>query len=113
MKLLNKYLAVGTAAAIAVSASTFASAAPIGIGSGQLALQNAEVSDVIDVSSRGRRNTAIGAAVIGGMLLGGAIAHGGYYAPQPYYYAAPPPPPPQRCWVQTGPYRGQGYWAYC
>jgi hypothetical protein len=113
MKPMNKFLAIGTAAAIAVSASSFAVAAPI--GSGQLALKEAATSDVIHVGSRGRRNTAIGAAVVGGLLLGGALAHGhgGYYAPQPYYYAAPPPPPPQRCWVQTGPYRGQGYWAYC
>jgi len=110
---MNKFLAIGTAAAIAVSASTYAVAAPI--GSGQLALKDAVASDVIDVRSRGRRNTAIGAAVLGGLFFGGAIAHGGghYYGqPSPYYYA-PPPPPPQRCWVQTGPYRGQGYYAYC
>ena len=98
------------AAAILASASTFAVAAPIGIGSGQLALQNAATSDLIQVSRRGRRNTAIGLGVLGGLALGGAIAHGGYYAaPQPYYYAAPP----RQCWVQTGPYRGQGYYAYC
>lgn len=114
MKHVNKFLAVGTAAAIAVSASTFAIAAPIGVGSGQLALHTAAMSDVVEVGSRGRRNTAIGAAVLGGLFLGGALAHGGYYpyAPAPYYYAAPPPPPRQ-CWVQTGPYRGQGYYAYC
>jgi hypothetical protein len=113
MKHVNKFLAVGTAAAIAVSASTFAVAAPIGVGSGQLALHNAMVSDVIEVGWRGRRNTAIGAAVLGGMFLGGALAHGGYpyHAPRADYYAAPPHPP--QCWVQTGPYRGQGYYAYC
>jgi hypothetical protein len=112
MKHVSKFLAVGTAAAIAVSASTFAAAAPIGVGSGQLALQSAATSDVIEVSRRGRRNTAIALGVLGGIALGGALAHGAYpYAPGPYYYA--PPPPPQRCWVQTGPYRGQGYWAYC
>jgi hypothetical protein len=105
---VNKFLAIGTAAAIAVSASTFAVAAPI--GAGQLAVKNAATSDVIDVSSRGRRNTAI-AIGAGALLLGGALAAQGAY--NPYYYAAPPPPPPQRCWVQTGPYRGQGYWAYC
>lgn len=110
MKLMNKFLAVGTAAAIAVSASTFAVAAPI--GSGQLAVKNAAASDVIQVSRRGRRNTAIALGILGGLALGGALAHGSpYYGPS--YYAAPPPPPPTRCWVQTGPYRGQGYWAYC
>jgi len=108
---LRKALAAGTALAIAVSATSVAVAAPL--GSGQLALKNAATSDVVDVSWRGRRNTAIGLGVLGGLALGGAIA-GGYYAPRPYYYAAPPPPPPpQRCWVQTGPYRGHGYWAYC
>jgi hypothetical protein len=106
---MNKFLAIGTAAAIAVSASTFAMAAPIGVGSGQLALQNSEVSDVIEVSRRGRRNTAIGLGVLGGLVLGGALAHGHYAAPAPYYYA----PPRRTCWVQTGPYHGQGYYAYC
>ena len=110
---MNKILAIGTAAAIAVSASTFAAAAPIGIGSGSLALNSAQTSGVIEVSSRGRRNTAIGLGVLGGLMLGGALAHGAYAHPSPYYYATPAPPPPQRCWVQTGPYRGQGYWAYC
>jgi hypothetical protein len=113
MKHVNKFLAVGTAAAIAVSASTFAVAAPIGVGSGQLALHNAAMSDVIDVSSRGRRKTAIGLGELGGaLLLGGALGNPYYAAPQPYYYAAPPPPRRQ-CWVQTGPYQGQGYYAYC
>ena len=108
---MNRILAIGTAAAIAVSASSYAIAAPI--GSGQLAVKNAATSDVIDVSSRGRRNTAIGLGVLGGLMLGGALAHGAYAHPSPYYYATPAPTPPQRCWVQTGPYRGQGYWAYC
>lgn len=110
---MNKVLAIGTAAVIAVSASSYAVAAPI--GSGQLALKSAVAGDVVEVSKRGRRNTAIGLGVLGGLVLGGALAQGHYYAPSPYYYATPvpPPPPPQRCWVQTGPYRGQGYWAYC
>ncbi len=109
MKHVKKILAVGTAAAIAVTATNFAVAAPI--GSGQLAVKNAATSDVIEVSRRGRRNTAIALGVLGGLALGGAIAHGyPHYGPS---YYAPPPPPPSRCWVQTGPYRGQGYWAYC
>lgn len=108
---MKKIFAIGTAAAIAVSASSYAVAAPI--GSGQLALKSAVAGDVVDVSSRGRRNTAIGLGVLGGVMLGGALAHGAYAHPSPYYYASPAPPPPQRCWVQTGPYRGQGYWAYC
>ena len=110
MTKLKNVLAIGTAAVILASASTFAVAAPIGIGSGQLALQNAATSDVIEVSRRGRRNTAIGLGVLGGLAIGGALTHGAYAAPAPYYYA---PPPQRQCWVQTGPYRGQGYYAYC
>jgi hypothetical protein len=112
---LNKFFAVGVAAAIAVTSSTFVIAAPIGAGSGQLALQNSAMSDVIDVSSRGRRNTAVGLGVLGGVLLGGALASGAYAAPPPpppAYYVAPPPPR-QQCWQQTGPYQGQGRWVWC
>lgn len=103
-------IAIGTAAAILASASTFAVAAPIGVGSGSLVLQNTETSDVINVSRRGRRNTAVGLGVLGGLAIGGALASGAYAAPAPYYYA---PAPQRQCWVQTGPYRGQGYYAYC
>ena len=115
MKIVNKFLAVGTAAAIAVSASTFAMAAPVGVGSSHLALQNAAMSDVVDTSSRGRRNTAIGLGVLGGVLLGGALAGGAYAAPPPPppVYYAPPPPPRRTCWVQEGPYQGQGRYVYC
>jgi hypothetical protein len=112
LKIVNKFLAVGTAAAIAVSASTFVMAAPVGVGSAPLSLHSSAVSDAIEVSRRGRRNTAIGLGVLGGVLLGGAIAgaHAAPPPPPPAYYA-----PPQRrtCWVQTGPYQGQGYYAYC
>lgn len=109
---LKTVAAIGTAAAIAVSATTVSFAAPI--GAGQLALKNAAPTDVVEVSKSGRRNTAIALGVLGGIALGGALAHGRYYDPYaPTYYAPPPPPPPRHCWVQTGPYRGQGYWAYC
>ena len=113
MKHVNKFLAIGTAAAIAVSASTFAVAAPL--GSGQLALKNAAASDVIQVGKSGRRLGAGLAIGAGALLLGGALAHGAYAPhPYPYYYAAPPPPPPpQKCWQQTGPYQGQGRWVWC
>jgi hypothetical protein len=108
-RFLKNAAAVGTAAAIAISAANVAVAAPL--GSGQLALKAAASTDVVDVSWRGRRNTAIGLGILGGLALGGALAypHYGYgYAPYPAYVA-----PPQQCWVQTGPYRGQGYYAYC
>jgi hypothetical protein len=109
---LRKALAVGTALAIAVSASSVVVAAPI--GAGQIALKDAATSDVIQVSKSGRRLAAGIAIGAGALLLGSAIAHGYYDPYYPTYYAAPPPPPPPaKCWVQTGPYRGQGYWAYC
>jgi hypothetical protein len=111
IRLLKSAAAVGTAAAIAISAANVAVAAPI--GSGQLALKEAASTDVIDVGWRGRRNTAIGLGILGGLALGGALAypHYGYgYAPAYYPYAYAPQ---QRCWIQTGPYRGQGYWGYC
>jgi hypothetical protein len=109
-RFIKKAAALSTAAAIAVSAASVSVAAPI--GSGQLALKEAVSTDVIDVSWKGRRNTAIALGVLGGLALGGALAypHYGYYPAYPYAYVAPPP---QKCWFQTGPYRGQGYWAYC
>jgi hypothetical protein len=114
----SKFLAIGTAAAILASASTASVAAPIGIGSGQLSAHTGAVSDVTPVSWEGRRNTAIALGVLGGLAVGGAAARaysypyyaGGYYG-SPYYYA--PPPPRRQCWVQTGPYRGQGYYTWC
>lgn len=105
--LLKKGAAVATAAAIAVSASTMAFAAPL--GTGQLALKNAPVADVIDVGWKGRRNTAIALGFLGGALLGGALAHGHYYAPHPYVYAAPPP---RQC-LAWDPYRRRNVWVYC
>jgi hypothetical protein len=61
-----------------------------------------------------RRNRWVGPAVALGVFGAAAAAaaaqNRGYYYDQPYgYYEAPR----QRCWVQTGPYRGQGYWSWC
>ncbi len=60
-----------------------------------------------------RRNRWVGPAVALGIFGAAAAAaaaqNRGYYE-QPYgYYEAPR----QRCWVQTGPYQGQGYWGWC
>lgn len=108
---LKKIAAIGTAAAIAVSASTAAFAAPI--GTGQFALKNAAPSEVTEVGSRGRRNTAIALGFIGGALFGSALA-GGYYGPYaypayPYAYVAPPP---RKC-LAWDPYRHRNIWVYC
>jgi len=60
-----------------------------------------------------RRNRWVGPAVglgILGLAVGAAAAQNNYYNNNPNYYYQPPR---QRCWVQTGPYQGQGYWAWC
>jgi hypothetical protein len=110
-RFLKNAAAIGTAAAIAISVANVAVAAPL--GSGQLALKEAAPADVIDVGWRGRRNTAIALGVLGGLALGGALAHPHYYGPSYGYSPAYYPYAPQKCWYQTGPYRGQGYYAYC
>ena len=54
-----------------------------------------------------RSNRWVGPAVALGIF--GAAAAAAAAQNQPYYYDHPR----QRCWVQTGPYHGQGYWAWC
>jgi hypothetical protein len=109
-RILKTAAAIGTAAAIAVLAAMPAVAAPI--GTGQLAIKDAAPADVVDVSWRGRRNTALALGVLGGLALGGAFAYPYYYQPYPYGYPYAYAQP-RKCWIQTGPYRGQGYYAYC
>jgi hypothetical protein len=59
------------------------------------------------------RNRWVGPAValgIFGAAAAAAAAQNNNYYNQPYGYYQEPR---QRCWVQTGPYRGQGYWGWC
>lgn len=107
---LKSATALGFVAALAVSVPQMAGAAPFGAGTGE-ALKSANTSDVTEVRHRGRggRYLAYG---VGGLLLGSALAYpyyrGGYgYGPN-YAYSGG-----QKCWYQTGPYRGQGYWGWC
>ncbi len=52
---------------------------------------------------------AVALGIFGAAAAAAAAQNNGYYQ-QPYgYYQAPR----QRCWVQTGPYQGQGYWGWC
>ena len=52
---------------------------------------------------------AIALGIFGAAAAAAAAQNNGYYN-QPYgYYQAPR----QKCWVQTGPYQGQGYWSWC
>ncbi|MBK8008303.1 MAG: hypothetical protein IPK23_07610 [Rhizobiales bacterium] len=61
----------------------------------------------------GHGNRWVGPAValgIFGAAAAAAAAQNNNYYNQPYGYYQEPR---QRCWVQTGPYRGQGYWGWC
>lgn len=115
-KLMKSATALGFAAALAASVPNIAVAAPFTAGGGE-ALKSAAPSNTTDVHWRGRgwgRGWGWGAALGTGLVLGGALAYPAYrsyyYGPGPGYYGYGAP---QRCWVQTGPYRGQGYWAAC
>jgi hypothetical protein len=54
------------------------------------------------------RNRYVGPAIALG-IFGAAAAAAAAQNNQYYYYNQPR----QRCWVQTGPYQGQGYWGWC
>ncbi len=54
-----------------------------------------------------RGNRWVGPAVALGIF--GAAAAAAAAQNNGYYYNEPR----QRCWVQTGPYQGQGYWGWC
>ncbi len=53
-------------------------------------------------------NRWVGPAIALGIFGAAAAAAAAQNQPN-YYYQQPR----QRCWVQTGPYQGQGYWAWC
>jgi hypothetical protein len=76
-------------------------------------LKGAVSEQTTDVQWRRRRNNwvapAVALGIFGAAAAAAASQNRGYYE-QPYgYYQAPR----QRCWVQTGPYQGQGYWGWC
>lgn len=53
---------------------------------------------------------AVGLGILGLAVGAAAAQNNQYYYNNPNYYYQPPR---QKCWVQTGPYQGQGYWAWC
>lgn len=61
-----------------------------------------------------RRNNwvapAVALGIFGAAAAAAAAQNRGQYYEQPYGYYQQPR---QRCWVQTGPYQGQGYWSWC
>jgi hypothetical protein len=110
-KILLTTAALGFAAAMSAGLSTASMAAPIAPLSAHVNAATPN-DDVVQVQ---RRRRWVGPAVgvgIGLGILGAAAAANAYpygYYGGPGYYG----PGPGRCWVQTGPYRGQGYWTYC
>ncbi|HEV1999895.1 MAG TPA: hypothetical protein VGQ97_05360 [Xanthobacteraceae bacterium] len=117
-KILLTTAALGFAAAMSAGVSTSV-AAPIAPSGAQVNIATPN-DDIVQVQRRWRRGRWVGPAVgvgIGLGILGAAAAANAYpygygyggYGPGYGYYGAGP----GRCWVQTGPYRGQGYWTYC
>ena len=113
-KILLTTAALGFAAAMSAGVST-SMAAPIAPSGAQVNIATPN-DDIVQVQRRWRRGRWVGPAVgvgIGLGILGAAAAANAYpyggYGPGYGYYGAGP----GRCWVQTGPYRGQGYWTYC
>jgi hypothetical protein len=108
--------ALALAAAVLISAAASelntATAAPVASATN---LQHVVPSNAEDVQWRRRRRWVGPAIALGviGAAAAAAAANQGYYeyeepAPGPYYgYQR------QQCWVQTGPYRGQGYFTWC
>lgn len=107
-KLLLTAAALGIVIASVAVAPSAGVAAPLNAGHAET-LKSAAPGEAIEVRRRGR----YWAYGLGGVALGAALA-APYYYNRPYYnggyYAYGPA---QQCWVQTGPYRGQGYWGYC
>lgn len=111
-KLYKFVLALVAAVLISATASEINSAyaAPAASAAN---LKGVVTEHTVDVQRWSRRNRwvapAIGLGILG-LAVGAAAAQNQYYYNNPNYYYQPPR---QRCWVQTGPYQGQGYWAWC
>jgi len=112
-KILLTTAALGFAAAMSAGIST-SMAAPIAPSGAQVNIATPN-DDVVQVQRRFRRGRggwggpALGVGIGLGILGAAAAANAYPYGYGPGYYG----PGPGRCWVQTGPYRGQGYWTYC
>ena len=114
----GKAAAVGLLAALGAFASVPASALPMGTTIARPATE-------LPVENVGCRNCAaagvgIAAGVIAGAAIAGAVNNNNrrqeYYEEPEVVYAPrayAPAPRYGKCWVQQGPYRGEGYWARC
>ncbi len=115
-KILLTTAALGFAAAMSAGIST-SMAAPIAPSGAQVNIATPN-DDVVQVQRRWRRGrggwagpalgVGIGLGILGAAAAANAYPYGGYGPGYGYYGNGP-----GRCWVQTGPYRGQGYWSYC
>jgi hypothetical protein len=115
-KILLTTAALGFAAVMSAGIST-SMAAPIAPSGAQVNIATPN-DDVVQVQRRFRRGrggwggpalgVGIGLGILGVAAAANAYPYGGYGPGYGYYGNGP-----GRCWVQTGPYRGQGYWSYC
>lgn len=114
---------LGIAAALTAFAAIPASAFPasgVGAGAQQLSAAASPVEKV-----RCNDGCKIGIGVAAGVVAGAAIANSAqrqrYYDDGygrgdgygPVYYRSSPGPRYGRCWIETNPYRGTGYWGRC
>lgn len=108
-KLYKFVLALVAAVLISAAASEIntAYAAPAASAQNFKGVVNEQTTDV---QWRRRRwvGPAVALGIFGAAAAAAAAQNRGYYYEDPYYAQ-----PRQRCWVQTGPYQGQGYWAWC
>ncbi|MBX3524021.1 MAG: hypothetical protein KF807_12500 [Xanthobacteraceae bacterium] len=82
-----------------------ASAAPVASAHNFQGVVGEQATDV--QWRRRHRGRYVGPAIALGIF--GAAAAAAAAQNQQYYYSQPR----QKCWVQTGPYQGQGYWSWC
>jgi hypothetical protein len=109
--LMKSAAVLGVVVTLAAAAPGAAIAAPFKAGHGE-AVKSATPSDTVEVRRWYRRGGFWAGAAVGGLVLGSALA-APYYYNRPYYDGYYAYGPAQKCWYQTGPYRGQGYYGYC
>ncbi len=109
-KLSQFVLALVAAVLISAAASEINTAYAAPVASAQN-IKGVAVEHTTQVQRRRNRwvGPAVALGIFGAAAAAAAAQNRGYYE-QPYGYYEQPR---QRCWVQTGPYQGQGYWAWC
>lgn len=118
MKMFKKFnLALALVAAVTFTASSGMNAVQAAPAASATNLKGVVVDNTTQVQRHRHRhhhhhhrhgNRWVGPAVALG-IFGAAAAAAAAQNNQYNYYQQPR----QRCWVQSGPYQGQGYWAWC